>query len=517
MRKRIMMMLAVLLVATLTGVAQTTIYTIEDAYIKSDEAEVNFGDDEALWARDQTRMQQSYIKFDTSGLGTVTNIDAISGYAYDIAYDRTAAVYLMTNSSYMTWSENSITWSNAPGNNLGTRYLFSDAGLLVGTIATPVANGSLDVAWNDAGSEAAVMNAMNTQDSITLVLIRPGDRYAKFASKESTDENASPFQMVIETVPMQTTPSALVVSQDATIKPDPDADTNFGSSETLTASDAGMDMSYVQFDSPASPVVDISSLSAFAMASSTPRGSAVYLATDDISWDQSTITWNNAPANNPATKYPDVSGAVKIGTFPAAAVGTAETVPFAFDDTTLKQLLINRMNSFDSVSLIIVRSSDRSVAYASLENGSTAGAHPIQMDFTVEGAAATDPYGDWSDLYGGVELIGSADNDYDGDNISNLGEYALNGNPTNALDKGQAAILIENSVFNYVHAKNTNDASLIYRLIDMQDLVTVLSPGTNNWDSQSMGPGTGDYVMVTNSYSMTTDTLFLELEVEQQQ
>lgn len=512
MRKSILMTLAALFIAGWVGAEQKTIYTIEDAYIKSDETEVNFGDEETLWARDATYMLQSYIKFDTSALGTVTNIDAISGYAYNISYDRTAAVYLMTNSTYTTWSENSITWSNAPGNNLSTRYLADGAGLLVGTIATPTVNGFLDVTWDDAGSEAAVIDAMNSQEDITLVLVRPGDRYAKFASKESTDESAGPFQIVFDEIPVSvTSATTLVVSQDARIKPDENSDINFGLLDDVTANET--DKSYIQFDSPSNTVVDITSLSAFAFEKSRPRSGDLYLITEEVLWNQSTITWNNAPANDTASQYPDLSKATRIGTFAAPAVSTAETVSFSFVDTTSKQLLVNRMNEFEKITMVLVRPTDRSVSYASSET-IIEGAHPVQMELVVEGASPETPYEDWADLFGGADLIGAADSDYDGDHVSNLGEYALNGNPTNALDKGQTAILVEGATFNYVHAKNTNDSNLVYRLIDTSDLVSFASAGTNNWDSQSVGPGTGDYVMITNHYLMTSDVLFLNLEVE---
>jgi len=390
MRKRMMMTLAAMFIAAWVGAEQTTLYTIEDAYIKSDEAETNFGDDEFLWARDQTFMQLSYIKFDTSALGTVTNIDAISGYAYNISYDRSAAVYLMTNSAYTTWSENSITWSNAPGNNTSTRYLLADAGLLIGSFVAPTVTGVLDMDWNDVGFEATVIDAMNTQDSITLVLVRPGDRYAKFASKESTDTNTSPFQIVIDAIPVSTTFSnTVVVSQDSTIKPDPDANTNFGSDEKLSVNDGGMNMAYIQFVSPAYEVTDILSMTAYSdIITTKPRGSSVYLITSstEVVWNQNTITWNNAPANNTASKYPDSGQAVVIGSFAAPAASTKQTVDFTFNDAAAKALLIDTMNAFDSVTLVLVRPSDQSAAYSSLENVSTVGSHPIQMDVIPEPA-----------------------------------------------------------------------------------------------------------------------------------
>jgi len=179
------------------------------------------------------------------------------------------------------------------------------------------------------------------------------------------------------------------VSQDATIKPLTSADTNFGSDEKLSVNDGGMNMAYIQFVSPAYEVTDILSMTAYSdIITTKPRGSSVYLITSstEVVWNQNTITWNNAPANNTASKYPDSGQAVVIGSFAAPAASTKQTVDFTFNDAAAKALLIDTMNAFDSVTLVLVRPSDQSAAYSSLENVSTVGSHPIQMDVIPEPA-----------------------------------------------------------------------------------------------------------------------------------
>ncbi|MCU0788637.1 MAG: glycoside hydrolase family 55 protein, partial [Verrucomicrobia bacterium] len=67
-----------------------------------------------------------------------------------------------------------------------------------------------------------------------------------------------------------------------------------------------------------------------------------------------------------------------------------------------------------------------SVDYGTLNPGRT----------TVWATAPLSGYELWAQ--GWVVPIGSTTNDFDGDRLSNLGEYGLNGNPTNALDAGSA-------------------------------------------------------------------------------
>ncbi len=118
----------------------------------------------------------------------------------------------------------------------------------------------------------------------------------------------------------------------------------------------------------------------------------------------------------------------------------------------------------------------------------------------------------WEEEYG---LQEGAEGDDDKDNVSNLAEYAINGNPTNAANTGQTSISNDGSTFTYVHAKHATDNSLVYRLIDTTDLVNG-TPGTNGYVSQVDGPVVGDYLMVTNNYDMTGKPVqFVELEVEQ--
>ncbi|MFO7752672.1 MAG: hypothetical protein R6V41_06095, partial [Desulfobacteraceae bacterium] len=86
--------------------------------------------------------------------------------------------------------------------------------------------------------------------------------------------------------------------------------------------------------------------------------------------------------------------------------------------------------------------------------------------------------------------IGSATDDYDQDGISNFAEYALNGNPTNANERGLVEFNVGGTMVSFVYASNSVDDSLTYRLVDRTNLVTG-TVRTNGWDAQSLGPVSG--------------------------
>jgi len=110
--------------------------------------------------------------------------------------------------------------------------------------------------------------------------------------------------------------------------------------------------------------------------------------------------------------------------------------------------------------------------------------------------------------------IGSDTNDYDGDQLENLGEYALGGNPTNAADVGQIPTLgSAGGMMVYVYAQRTDDSNLFYSLETTTNLV---SPSWTNSGysvaTTNVTGGTLDYV--TNTISTTADTTFIRLRIE---
>jgi hypothetical protein len=105
--------------------------------------------------------------------------------------------------------------------------------------------------------------------------------------------------------------------------------------------------------------------------------------------------------------------------------------------------------------------------------------------------------------------IGSTTSDYDGDFLNNLGEYALNGNPTNQLDTGSQPTLsrVGGELF-YVYPRRNDDTNLVY----LMQTSTNLGSGvwTNGGYSVTGTNATGGvYDQVTNKISTTAPQTFI--------
>jgi hypothetical protein len=126
---------------------------------------------------------------------------------------------------------------------------------------------------------------------------------------------------------------------------------------------------------------------------------------------------------------------------------------------------------------------------------------------------ATPPYGynSWASAWG--VSIGSTTNDYDGDLLSNLGEYALNGNPTNHLDTGSKPALskVGGEPF-YVFPQRNDDTNLIYLVETSTNL------GSGVWTNAGYSvTGTnvtgGAYDQVTNKIFTAAPATFIRLKL----
>ena len=108
-------------------------------------------------------------------------------------------------------------------------------------------------------------------------------------------------------------------------------------------------------------------------------------------------------------------------------------------------------------------------------------------------------YEKWAARWGGVD-IGAETNDYDLDGLSNLYEFGLDGDPTNALDQGTSptfgvAEVDGTNLFGYVHPQRSDpDSGLTYSLALATDLVA------GNWTTN-----TGYVIVGTNVTSGTLD------------
>lgn len=110
--------------------------------------------------------------------------------------------------------------------------------------------------------------------------------------------------------------------------------------------------------------------------------------------------------------------------------------------------------------------------------------------------------------------LGSEFDDYDGDGIKNIGEYAFGGDPADALDTGVAPFLIHhNGQLKYIHFWR-NDSNLLYRLESTDDLVGGLWTNTDYVVAGSPSQGSEIFCCVTNTIPADKDQTFLRMTVE---
>jgi parallel beta-helix repeat protein len=109
--------------------------------------------------------------------------------------------------------------------------------------------------------------------------------------------------------------------------------------------------------------------------------------------------------------------------------------------------------------------------------------------------------------------IGSETNDFDGDGLDNLAEYALGGNPTNKADVGIVPTLRNDSgTLIYVHVQRADDSNLLYSLETSTNLMS------NIWTSfgyTAVTNVTGQtFNYVTNTWSNNCEGAFFRLRIE---
>ncbi len=181
--------------------------------------------------------------------------------------------------------------------------------------------------------------------------------------------------------------AVVTVVADAEIRSDT-PETNYGAETTLSAletADPYYRKGYIKFDaSGLGAGTSVTNIAAFTMYFTQlyARDAKFYLITggDVDSWDESTITWSNAPANGPDTTF------LSDGTYTSTFIGLSGTeaapgvVGFVWDSQAAMDAVINELNNGDRiVTIACMRDSTSRVAtFASRENTS---GHPlIQMD-----------------------------------------------------------------------------------------------------------------------------------------
>jgi len=152
--------------------------------------------------------------------------------------------------------------------------------------------------------------------------------------------------------------------------------------------------------------------------------------------------------------------------------------------------------------------------------GANTGSHPVTLRVS-DGLSAIDQsfsiqvtpvagYDVWASQQSAV--IGPPELDYDGDLRNNLYEYALNGIPTDPLDKGtDPTFMLSGNTFKYIHLQRRNATDLTYRVESTTNLFT----GT--WTNQVVVAETnitgGSYDVITNNLTIQHPQSFLRLKI----
>lgn len=130
----------------------------------------------------------------------------------------------------------------------------------------------------------------------------------------------------------------------------------------------------------------------------------------------------------------------------------------------------------------------------------------VQLGTDIDGML-----GQWLLNYG----LSSSINDYDGDGVDNLLEFAFGGNPTNPLSQGyMGSHGIASNTFLYVYPRR-KDAGLTYLLETSSNLLS------NDWKQSGYaefpvaGSIDADFESVTNGMPISTNQMFLRLTVEE--
>ncbi|WP_168433265.1 CBM96 family carbohydrate-binding protein [Pontiella sulfatireligans] len=210
----------------------------------------------------------------------------------------------------------------------------------------------------------------------------------------------------------------------------------------------------------------------------------------DDSWGETTITWNNKPA---------------VGTALASDARPAVDSWIELDVTSQ----VNAERNGDGLFSVAVLSSGGSlIGYYSKE--AAVGSWP---ELVVKTDAAPDG---WSAFVTAHALSGIATNDADNDSVSDMAEYALGGNPTNAAEQGVAPSIAyhpdSNVSFSYLETTNLYPG-ITYHPEWTTNLVT--GPWSSLWNTYSnYSSGIPGYQQVERkTYGGTNENLFFRLKV----
>jgi large repetitive protein len=133
-----------------------------------------------------------------------------------------------------------------------------------------------------------------------------------------------------------------------------------------------------------------------------------------------------------------------------------------------------------------------------------------EQSFSIQVMPTASGYNAWANQQSAA--IGAPDDDYDNDSRNNLYEYALNGNPTDPLNKGvEPTFTLVGNTFKYVHLQRRNAPDLVYRV----EITTNLVSGV--WINPTISAETnitgGAYDVITNSMTVQHPECYIRLKI----
>jgi len=194
------------------------------------------------------------------------------------------------------------------------------------------------------------------------------------------------------------------------------------------------------------------------------------------------------------------------GTITAGSLALADDPNYTIDIT--EGVLVTGSNFVADVEFLV------SQGYITAYGG--AGIVVVEYDAGLDQTTVTGVLANFSTWAGtwGVD-IGSVSNDYDGDLLDNLSEYALGGDPTNSADRGFVPTFGNDAgTMVYVYPRRTDDQNLAYFLETADNLVLGGSWTEDGYTELGTEVTGGLFDFVSNSIPTSASETFIRLRVQ---
>ncbi len=185
-------------------VGELVLGTSDDAYINQAVPDMNFGDADRLFATEGIIDEESekiYLKFDASDLpGDVVDIRDFQAVFLN-QFARTGHAFLLTGPDATDWSEDTLTYNNAPANDYYHYGFLDNESLHLGYLDMAEHGETAGFVWSGDG-RTALMEALNSGDRTVAIGIHRSstNRNISYASKEHEEYHGPRLIMLVEGV-----------------------------------------------------------------------------------------------------------------------------------------------------------------------------------------------------------------------------------------------------------------------------------------------------------------------------